>query len=89
MSRVVAEAREIRRDKATTPHEFEDVLAQAGLPAEPLHALTKVFEDVRYGGLTPGPAERQAAIVSLEAIAAACRLEAEKKKKKELERARV
>lgn len=89
MSRAVAEAREIRRDKATTPREFEAVLAQSGLPAAPLQALTRLFEDVRYGGLTPGPAERQAAIASLEAIAAACRIEAEKKKKKELERARA
>jgi hypothetical protein len=81
MSRIVAEARELRRSKATTPHEFEDTLAKAGLPMAPLHALTQLFEDVRYGGLTPGPAERLAAIASLEAIAAACREESKNKER--------
>lgn len=75
MSRIVAQAREIKRSQATTPHEFEESLAKAGLPMAPLHELTRLFEDVRYGGLAPGPAERQAALTSLEAIAAACREE--------------
>lgn len=81
MSRIVAEARELRRSKAATPHEFEETLAKAGLPMTPLHALTQLFEDVRYGGLTPGPAERQAAIASLEAISAACREESKNKER--------
>lgn len=81
MSRIVAEAHEIKRSQATTPHEFEDSLAKAGLPMAPLHVLTQLFEDVRYGGLTPGPAERQAAIASLEAIAVACREEAQNKQR--------
>ena len=73
MSRVAQEGRKIQRTESMTPHEFKDTLTKAGLPAAPVQALTQIFEDVRYGGLTPGPTERQAAIDSLTAIAAACR----------------
>ncbi len=73
MSRIVAEARELRRPAAATPREFEEILEDAGLPAQPLAVLTRLFEDVRYGGFSAGPQERQAAIDCLTAIAAACR----------------
>ena len=73
MSRLVAEARDLRRARSATPQEFAGTLASAGLPPAPLHTLTRLFEEVRYGGLTPGAAERQSAVDSLEAIAAACR----------------
>ncbi len=75
MSRVAQESRKLQRSESMTPHEFRDSLTKAGLPAAPVQSLTQIFEDVRYGGLTPGPAERQAAIDSLTAIAAACRTE--------------
>lgn len=75
MIKIVAEARELRRSPSATPREFEDTLAGAGLPYGPLDDLTKLFEQVRYGGLSAGPKERQAAIDSLTAIAAACRAE--------------
>jgi hypothetical protein len=73
MSRIVAEARDLRRSQSATPREFETTLVKAGLPLAPLDALTHLFEDVRYGGVQPGPKERQAAIDSLTAISAACR----------------
>lgn len=75
MNKIVAEARELRRPLSATPREFEDTLAEAGLPLGPLDDLTKLFEQVRYGGLVTGPAERQTAIDCLTAIAAACREE--------------
>ncbi len=78
MNKIVAEARELRRPLSATPREFEDTLAGAGLPMGPLDDLTKLFEQVRYGGLVPGPAERKIAIDSLTAIAAACREEQRK-----------
>ena len=78
MNKIVAEARELRRPPSATPREFEDTLAGAGLPLGPLDDLTKLFEQVRYGGLVTGPAERQTAINSLTAIAAACREEQRK-----------
>jgi hypothetical protein len=73
MNKIVAEARELHRPAAATPHEFEEFLVEKGMPAEPLSALTHLFEEVRYGGLVAGSAERQKAIDSLTAIAAACR----------------
>ena len=78
MTKIVAEARELRRPLSATPREFEDTLAGAGLPFGPLDDLTKLFEQVRYGGLVTGAAERKAAIDSLTAIAAACREEQRK-----------
>jgi hypothetical protein len=75
MSRIVAEARALRRQTSDTPEEFARVLVEAGLPPGPLGALTRLFEDVRYGSIPAGPTERQAAIDSLAAIAAACRSE--------------
>ena len=78
MNKIVAEARELRRSPSATPREFENTLVGAGLPQDPLDDLTKLFEQVRYGGLVTGPAERQTAIDSLTAIAAACREEQRK-----------
>jgi len=75
MSRVAQEARKLQRSQSMTPREFEEALTQSGLPSSPVQILTRIFEDVRYGGLTPGSAERQAAIDSLTEIAAACRVE--------------
>jgi len=75
MSRIVAEARKLKRTEAMTAREFEAYLAKAGLPGGPVQVLTRLFEDVRYGGLVPGAPERQAAIDSLTAIAAACKKE--------------
>jgi hypothetical protein len=73
MSRIAQEARKLQRSQSMTPREFEESLTHSGLPAIPVQNLTRIFEDVRYGGLTPGSAERQVAIDSLTAIAAACR----------------
>jgi hypothetical protein len=77
MSRSVAEGRKLVRQQTMTPREFEEYLAAAGLPSAPVQVLTHLFEDVRYGGLVAGSAERQAAIDSLTAIAAACRKDKE------------
>jgi hypothetical protein len=78
MSRTLAEGRKLVRQQTMTPHEFEEYLAAAGLPRSPVQVLTHLFEDVRYGGLVAGAAERQAAIDSLTAIAAACRKDKDK-----------
>jgi hypothetical protein len=79
MSRIVAEARELHRPAAATPREFEEFLVEKGIPAKPLADLTHLFEDVRYGGVAAGAAERQRAIDSLTAIAAACRVDEQRK----------
>lgn len=78
MSRTLAEGRKLVRQQTMTPREFEEYLAAAGLPRSPVQVLTHLFEEVRYGGLVAGAAERQAAIDSLTAIAAACRKDKDK-----------
>jgi hypothetical protein len=56
-----------------TTHEFEEILQGKGLPDEPIHQLTLLFEDVRYGNLNPGEADETRAISSLGAIVSALR----------------
>jgi hypothetical protein len=72
MCAVINEHRGILRSQTMTPHEFEDYLASKGLPGEPVHQLTHLFEDVRYGNLLAGAAEEQVALNSLTAIIEAC-----------------
>lgn len=74
MNRVVREARGLQRERATTPHEFEERLAHAGLPEGQVHDLTQLFEEVRYGAKELGPWEGRRAIACLAAIADACRI---------------
>ena len=55
-----------------TPHEFERILQERGLPRGPVHDLTQLFEQVRYGGYNPGRQEERVAVSSLSAIVTAC-----------------
>jgi hypothetical protein len=72
MSAVINQQRGIQRSQTMTPHEFEEYLASNGLPGEPVHLLTRLFENVRYGNLPAGTAEEQVALNSLTAIIEAC-----------------
>jgi len=72
MARVLAERRGIRRQRSMTTREFEEHLRDLNLPDEPVRRLTRLFEDVRYGTMTPGEREEQQAIASLTAIVEAC-----------------
>lgn len=49
MSDIVAAQRGLHRADATTPREFADRLSHAGLPADAVARLTRLFESVRYG----------------------------------------
>jgi len=71
MSRIVGERRGLRRRESLTPREFAYRLTAAGLPAEDVYRLTRLFERVRYADQPPGPAEQQEATACLEAIVAA------------------
>ena len=73
MTRILAESRNIQRGAAMTPHEFELYLEGKGIPREPVHNLTGLFEMVRYGGVRPGQKDEVTAISSLTAIANAVR----------------
>jgi hypothetical protein len=75
MSLVLDQERSIRRNSAMTTHEFEAMLQEMGLPGEPIHELTRLFEDVRYGNLPAGEADETRAISSLTAIVSTIRSE--------------
>ncbi len=72
MGRILEEERGIRRGAAMTPAEFERSLVHLGFPAEPVHTLTWLFEQVRYGARSLGEQEQRQAAGSLGAIAAYC-----------------
>lgn len=77
MSRALIEHKEIERDFAMTVREFEEWLEELGIPPEPIHQLTKLFEEVRYGGRAQSSAENEAvAIACLNQIIQYCKLEA-------------
>ena len=76
MTETVYRERGISRDGSMTPREFERVLETRGLPSEAVRRLTRVFEEVRYGGAAPGPESETDALALLEEIASACRRDA-------------
>jgi hypothetical protein len=68
MSLALKKGRGIEREASMTTGEFENLLEAAGIPHEPIHQLTRLFEAVRYGKWQPNPAEKEKAIQCLEAI---------------------
>lgn len=72
MCAVLQSERNVERSASMTPSEFVRVLQSKGLPIQPFQQLTRLFEELRYGGGKPGPREEQHAIESLTAIVAAC-----------------
>lgn len=73
MSQILQVEQGIARGPSMTPTEFEQLLAQRGLPKNAVRDLTRLFEEVRYGAHQPGSREEQLAIASLNAIVSACR----------------
>ncbi len=74
MVETAATQRGARRPKGATPREFEPTLLRAGLPALAVQRLTRLFEQVRYGGYQPGPQDQQVAIACLTEIVQTCAL---------------
>jgi hypothetical protein len=72
MSRVVRQTQGVERSRATTPHEFIQVLTGKGLPSQAVVEITQLFEQVRYGSKLASVTDEQRALSSLRAIAAAC-----------------
>ena len=58
----------IERMEYMTPREFERQLDALGMPVEPIHHLTQLFEVVRYGHWSPNPVDEQKALACLDAI---------------------
>ena len=69
MSRVLSDSQNIRRQKAMTPREFEQRLADIGLGDDHIRRLTRLFESIRYGGNTATEREKREAVDCLNAIA--------------------
>jgi Domain of unknown function (DUF4129) len=78
MVETIKKYRGFYRDQDMTPREFEVFLEKRGMPGDPVHQLTRLFEEVRYGNLKPGRKEEQVAIASLSAIVSACQRFAKK-----------
>lgn len=72
MSDVVSDKRNLHRNAAMTPHEFALHLEQAGLPADAVIKLTRLFESVRYGTRRSGPQEINEAVSCLKTILHYC-----------------
>ncbi len=68
MSLALEKERGIERKEFMTTGEFEKLSEAAGIPYEPLHQLTRLFEAVRYGNWQPNPIDEDKAIQCLEAI---------------------
>ena len=68
MSLVLEKEQGIERKDFMTTGEFEVLLETAGVPHDPVHQLTQLFEAVRYGNWQPNPMDDQKAIQALEAI---------------------
>jgi hypothetical protein len=68
MSLALEKEQGIERKESMTTGEFEILLETAGVPRDPTHQLTQLFEAVRYGNWQPSPFDEQNAIHCLEAI---------------------
>jgi hypothetical protein len=68
MSLVLQQEGGIERQAFSTPKEFENQLIAAKFPKEPVHQLTHLFENVRYGHSSPTSADEQEALSSLQKI---------------------
>jgi hypothetical protein len=68
MSMALKQEQGIERKEFMTTGEFENLLQSVGMPPEPIHQLTRLFDAVRYGNWQPNAADEQMAIQSLEAI---------------------
>jgi hypothetical protein len=68
MSQVLQQEQQVAREAYMTTGEFERLLESLGIPHDPIHQLTRLFDAVRYGRWQPSPDDQQKAIQSLNAI---------------------
>ena len=72
MSEAVSARRGLQRLRTMTPREFAERLEQAGLPAQSVHRLTRLFESARYGSRTSSQSDVNEAVACLNSILQAC-----------------
>jgi hypothetical protein len=68
MSVALQKERGIRLEETMTARDFERLLEARGIPHDPVHQLTLLFEGARYGYRQPGPDEERKALECLNAI---------------------
>jgi hypothetical protein len=68
MGQALAEEQSLQREPSMTTGEFETLLANQGVPREPVRRLTRLFDAVRYGHGHAEPAEKEDALQCLDAI---------------------
>jgi hypothetical protein len=68
MSLALQQEQGIERKDFMTTGEFENLLETAGIPHEPIHQLTRLFDAVRYGNWEPNTVDEQKAVECLESI---------------------
>jgi hypothetical protein len=73
MSLVLKEEQGIEFELAMTTREFENLLKKRGLPREPVHEITELFEFVRYGNESASPEEENRAVNCLNNVIQFCR----------------
>lgn len=66
--RDLTEHLDVKAPESSTPAEFADAAADAGMDPEHVDALTEVFESVRYGGAEPTVDRERRAVDALRAI---------------------
>ncbi len=71
MTATLAKKRGLNRPGGMTPREFAQALREAGLPARSVERLTRLFENVRYGAMTPGKRDELEAVSCLREISEA------------------
>ena len=71
MTALLIQQNRARRHRAMTPREFENHLASLGIRDDHIQRLTRLFEQVRYGGAEASPAIELEARDCLSAIVAA------------------
>jgi len=74
MSQALQQERGIELEETMTAREFERLLDTRGFPPGPVHQLTRLFENARYGSHPPAPGDEKSALDCLEQIVAFCRL---------------
>jgi hypothetical protein len=72
MTHALQKEQGIERNDHMTAREFEDLLADRGFPANPVHQLTSLFENVRYGQAQINKQDESTAIQSLNEIIHYC-----------------
>jgi hypothetical protein len=73
MTRIVKQHKGIERETTMTVREFEDYLVRSGLPKEAIQTLSRLFEQVRYGGALADAHQEELALSCLTDIVNACK----------------